>query len=117
MTSLKICKLSDVPDGGARGFRPGGIALIVLRRNGKLYAFQNSCPHTGVNLDWVTDQFLDVSGRFIQCSTHGALFRITDGFCVSGPCAGCSLSAVPVEIRAGDVNLVAGEAGSEPAGD
>ncbi|MEE8263379.1 MAG: Rieske (2Fe-2S) protein, partial [Gammaproteobacteria bacterium] len=41
---------------------------------------------------WVPDQFLDETGNLLQCATHGALFRIEDGFCVAGPCTGASLT-------------------------
>jgi len=33
----------------------------------------------------------------IQCATHGALFRIRDGYCVAGPCAGQGL--IPLEVK------------------
>jgi nitrite reductase/ring-hydroxylating ferredoxin subunit len=31
------------------------------------------------------------------------LFRITDGYCVAGPCAGDRLTSVPVTVDAGEV--------------
>ncbi len=40
-------------------------------------------------------------GDRIVCSTHGAEFRIEDGFCLRGPCAGRSLEAVPAALRDG----------------
>jgi nitrite reductase/ring-hydroxylating ferredoxin subunit len=51
------------------------------------------------------DQFLDIDGGFIQCSVHGALFQIENGFCVRGPCAGQSLQPVALEISDGQVYL------------
>ena len=35
----------------------------------------------------------------ILCATHGALFRIEDGHCLSGPCVGESLTPLPVSIE------------------
>lgn len=68
-----------------------------------MLAYRNQCPHTGGPMDWVPGQFLTEDGGLIQCSLHGALFRIGDGFCVSGPCAGASLVPVQVEIQGNDV--------------
>ena len=45
-------------------------------------------------------RFLDRSGRHILCSTHGALFRITDGRCIKGPCLGASLVPLRCHIDA-----------------
>ncbi len=95
-----ICRLDDIPEGGARGFtvdRDGERAeIFVLRRGGTVYAYVNRCPHMGTPLDWAPDRFLSRDRRHILCATHGALFRIEDGFCVAGPCAGDSLEPVTV---------------------
>jgi nitrite reductase/ring-hydroxylating ferredoxin subunit len=66
----------------------------------------NSCPHTGGPLDWVPDQFLSLDRNYIQCATHNALFRFSDGYCVSGTCAGDQLTSVPVAIDDGEVVIV-----------
>ena len=84
------------------------IDLALVRRGDGIYAYVNSCPHTGMPMDWMPDQFLDAEGHYIQCATHGALFRLEDGYCVSGPCAGQSLRAVAVEIRDGWIALADG---------
>ena len=49
-------------------------------------------------LEWLPDQFLDSSAQYIQCSVHGAMFRIEDGWCVRGPCAGDALMAIPAYL-------------------
>jgi len=51
----------------------------------------------------VPDHFFDAEGRHLVCSTHGAVFRPEDGYCLAGPCAGESLEPVPVEVREGRV--------------
>jgi nitrite reductase/ring-hydroxylating ferredoxin subunit len=56
-----------------------------------------------VNLEWLPDQFLDSSAQYIQCAVHGAMFRIEDGFCVSGPCAGDTLMAIPACLQDGEI--------------
>ncbi len=106
-----LCELASLPDPSCLGCtiqsqgRP--LDLLLLRRDDLVAAYVNSCPHTGVSLDWVPNQFLDAGGTHIQCATHGALFRLQDGYCVSGPCAGQSLKPVVVEIRDGEVVVTA----------
>ena len=106
-----LCHLEELADGEARGVvveteRGDSLAIILLRRKGRVLAYRNRCPHTGVNLEWLPDQFLDREGAFIQCATHGALFRPEDGYCVRGPCAGESLEKVEVELRDGGIYLL-----------
>ena len=81
----------------------GPLELFVVNDNGNFHAYKNQCPHTGVNLNWQPNQFMDIDNRFIQCSTHGALFRIQDGYCVRGPCAGASLASLSLKTEHGNI--------------
>jgi nitrite reductase/ring-hydroxylating ferredoxin subunit len=108
-----LCRLDEIPDGGSRGFgpAPGGFTgLFAVRTGGQVHVYVNSCPHIGVPLDWAPDRFLNAAGNRIVCATHGAEFRIGDGFCTTGPCHGEHLESVPVQIRDGQV-LVPEDAG------
>lgn len=110
-SEVRVCAVDEVGEGQARGFslpRDDGsnIELIVLRRDGRFHAYLNSCPHTGVPLEWTPDQFLDDSGNYLQCFTHGALFQLDDGLCVAGPCAGRSLSRVELDVSDGLISLI-----------
>ena len=99
-----LCRVEDIPNGTAKGFAaaPGGfVGLFAVRWGEAVHVYVNSCPHIGVPLDWAPDRFLNGNGDRIVCSTHGAEFRIHDGMCISGPCAGDRLEAVPVELRDG----------------
>jgi nitrite reductase/ring-hydroxylating ferredoxin subunit len=100
-----LCRLDELADPGGRGFEVEGQEIFVVRRGRLVAAYVNSCPHTGGPLDWVPDQFLDLDRRHILCATHGALFRLEDGHCLAGPCAGDKLTAVAVEIVEGVVVL------------
>lgn len=95
----RLCASDELDEGSSRGFRVAGSALLLVRRDGRAYAYRNRCPHRGIPLEWQADQFLDVSGSLIQCATHGALFLIESGECVAGPCAGESLEALPCHER------------------
>ena len=105
-----LCSLKDLPEGCSRGFSvntPSGYEdVFLVHKNSRLYAYRNSCPHTGGPLDWVPDQFLNLDGELIQCATHDALFRIEDGTCIAGPCAGKALSPVSLEISNDEIFLI-----------
>lgn len=70
------------------------------------YAYLNSCPHTGANLDWQEDQFLDMDKNLIQCATHDALFTIDSGECIAGPCHGEYLEALDIVVENDSINLL-----------
>ena len=82
--------------------RPG--AFIVRHDNG-VSAFLNRCPHTEAPLNWQPNQFLDLEQTHILCSLHGALFRSDDGFCISGPCQGQSLTPIPVRVEKDQIRV------------
>ena len=109
-----LCRLDEIPDGGARGFpaAPGGFTgLFAVRRGGRVFVYVNSCPHVGLPLEMLPHRFLDTRKREnIVCSAHGARFRIEDGVCVSGPCLGEALEAVEARIVDGQV-VVPADAG------
>ncbi|BBN57404.1 hypothetical protein TRE132_55290 [Pseudomonas chlororaphis subsp. aurantiaca] len=90
-----LCMTSDLADASSRSFVLDGQKLFAVRRDQRAYVYVNRCPHRGVALEWVPDQFLDPSASLIQCATHGALFLIENGECVAGPCAGQSLTVIP----------------------
>ena len=106
MSRAPLCRLAEIPDPGSRGFELGERAIFVVRRGQLLKGYVNSCPHTGGPLDWVEHQFLDHERERILCATHGALFRLEDGQCLAGPCAGKSLRPVALAVVAGEVRLV-----------
>ena len=80
-----------------------GYSYILLRHAGRIKVYVNRCPHAGINLEWQPDEFFDRDGHFLQCATHGALFRPEDGTCVRGPCAGDALQSVNWEVRGGEL--------------
>ena len=104
-----VCRLDDIPDGGAKGLvlpDPDGgrpLRVIALRIGGEVIAYRNRCPHRGTPLDLRPDDFLDRDGRHIVCATHGATFRKEDGYCIAGPCAGDRLEPVSARVERGIV--------------
>ena len=107
-----LCRVDEVADGSARGFRFGRgtavRAVFVVKKGGAIYAYDDACPHMGTPLAFLPDRYFDRDGRSLLCATHWARFRVEDGFCMSGPCAGCSLSRATIRIDGG-VIVLAGE--------
>ena len=105
-----LCRLEELQDPGSRGatLRQGDrlLDVMVVRKGHDVYAYVNSCPHTGSPLDWVEHEFLSLDKQYIQCAMHAALFRLADGLCVAGPCAGSSLTAIAVTVESGLVIAV-----------
>lgn len=113
-----LCRAADIAPGQAHvaTFRSGSLLfeMFVLRppagqevaeaaATDGLVAYVNDCPHANTPLDWQPGQFLSADRQFILCATHGARFRIRDGYCIHGPCIGASLIAVPIALRDGSV--------------
>jgi nitrite reductase/ring-hydroxylating ferredoxin subunit len=105
MTTQRLCHSDEIPEQGSKGFIVNGQKIFGIKKHGKIYLYRNSCPHIGIALEWVEDQFLDQSNSMIQCANHGALFVIENGKCVVGPCSGQSLVAVPFEILNDHIEL------------
>ena len=101
-----LCRVADLPDGGAKGFppAPGGFTgLMAVRQGEAIYVYVNSCPHIGTPLDWTPDRFLSADGKHLICATHGATFSIVSGECTAGPCRGDFLEPIRFEIKEGVV--------------
>jgi nitrite reductase/ring-hydroxylating ferredoxin subunit len=101
-----LCLLSDLEEMQAIELTIEERQLFAIRQDNQLFAYWNSCPHMGIPLNWMPEKFLDLDGVFLQCSSHGALFKIDDGECVGGPCVGDRLSPVTLK-RDGDQYFIA----------
>lgn len=111
-----ICGLNDIPSRRAFGFHLMRIGedgrehvwpIVVLRWGKHVFGYVNRCPHDGANLDWERGTFLDPDyGTRLMCGKHGALFEMTSGECVDGPCKGDSLEPVPLVVLDGDICVV-----------
>ena len=104
---VRLGPLDLIPDGKARNFvlgmRAGRFHGFAVRRGDAVQGYVDRCPHMGLPLAQQLDAYLADDCGLIQCSWHGALFRIADGACVGGPCAGAALTPWPLEIRDGAI--------------
>ncbi len=103
-----LCLLSDLEEMQAIELTIEERQLFAIRQDNQLYAYWNSCPHMGIPLNWMPGKFLDLDSVLLQCSSHGALFQISDGECVGGPCVGDRLTPVTLK-RDGDQYFIAAD--------
>jgi len=110
MMTYPICHKEDIPENNSKGFsleaRSGELVFFVVRQNNSYFAYVNSCPHTNINLEWESDQFLDNNDELIQCSLHSAKFNIEDGLCIFGPCLGKKLKSLKIRIEEDQLQLI-----------
>jgi nitrite reductase/ring-hydroxylating ferredoxin subunit len=109
-----VCQVSDLTPGKFVEFRlrekarePEGMPLtgFLFLDSTTPRAYLNICPHLGVELNWMPERFMDSDNLFIQCSTHGALFRPGDGECIAGPCQGDALTQLDLRERNGQIEI------------
>ncbi|MDO6563904.1 Rieske 2Fe-2S domain-containing protein [Amphritea sp. 1_MG-2023] len=104
-TITPLILISELPENSTKGIKLGERNLFAVNHQGKLYLYENRCPHKGIPLEWMPDTFLDVEKQFIQCATHGALFTIDEGLCIAGPCTGATLTSIEFVIIEGQICL------------
>lgn len=100
-----LCPADAVPEGGARevvvDFGDEPFSLVLFRRHGAVRAFRNRCPHFHLPLNVRPDRFIMVRDGLVMCAWHSAVFDVTDGRCVDGPCRGLDLSPIPLAEAGG----------------
>ena len=106
--AILLCAAEELPPGTVRGFRPTPeLSLLAVRTETGIHAYRNRCPHAGFELNWLPDRFLDHSGQYLHCQTHGALFDQDTGRCLAGPCVGAHLEPIAVLERDGSIYCAA----------
>jgi nitrite reductase/ring-hydroxylating ferredoxin subunit len=107
--SPKLCRVADLPDdNGLERQVPGpqgNRRLVLFRTPIGIRAYLNVCPHQGRSLDFAPGEFLLGERGELICPHHGACFELAEGTCLSGPCQGDHLTAVPVRVEDGMVYL------------
>jgi len=100
MARVKIAEVNDLAECATKkfSFTRGDRTQegFVARFNGKLYAYENTCRHLPVTLDYGDNRFFDTKGEALMCQTHGAVYEPDTGLCTRGPCAGASLHPLKI---------------------
>ena len=75
-----VCKLSDIPDKGAKVVEVDETPISLFRVDKEVYALHNICPHQGGPLN---EGFID--GTKVTCPWHAWEFDIKTGECLTVP--------------------------------
>lgn len=80
VTSLEVCKLSELPKGTGRNFRFGSFpALVIHTDDGQLHAFKAVCTHLGCTVQFRAEK------QDIYCACHGGQYDAATGKNIAGP--------------------------------
>jgi len=72
----------DLPEGEARLAEIGGVAVLLARHEGAVYALSDRCSHRGGPLHEG-----ELRDGCVTCPLHGSVFKLEDGGVVQGPAA------------------------------
>ena len=77
---IPLCNSADLVNGG----RAVPFDVVYAGQTCRAFAVR----HQGQVPDYQPDRFLDETGRWLMCATHGATYAPDTGDCVGGPCRG-----------------------------
>lgn len=77
---VRIGAVQDVAQGQMRVFDVEGTKVSVANTGGSLYAFDDTCTHTGCSL-----AAGELDGTTVTCACHGSQFDVTSGAVLRGP--------------------------------
>jgi nitrite reductase/ring-hydroxylating ferredoxin subunit len=80
MALVRVCTISDVPDGKLKFVVANEKELVIANVDGKFYAMGNWCSHEQGNLSEG-----ELRKNVLTCPEHGAQFDITSGKVLLGP--------------------------------
>jgi nitrite reductase/ring-hydroxylating ferredoxin subunit len=72
--SYRVCSSNDVKENSTMVVRIGRNDIVIGRSGGRLFAFDNSCPHRGASLSKG-----ELKGDNIICYMHGYEYNIFTG--------------------------------------
>ncbi len=80
VTSVEVCKLSELPKNSGKNFRFGSFpALLIHTEDDGLHAFKAVCTHLGCTVQYRGDI------QRIFCACHGGQYDPTTGKNIAGP--------------------------------
>ena len=88
----KIAELEDIPLGGSKLVMVEDTPIALFNLNGKIYAWDNRCPHRGASL---ADG--NISDSVIQCKFHLWEFDVESACAIVNPDLKVKTFAVSVE--------------------
>ncbi len=80
-TLLPVCRVSEVPAGGALKVETDSLVLAVFNINGRIYVIDDTCTHGPGSL---SEGY--VEGEVVECNFHNGAFHIPTGAVAAPPC-------------------------------
>lgn len=96
MTFARIASASELWDGEKRCFVVEGRPVLLVKVEGRIYAYENRCAHRGLPLGGGR-----LDGHVLTCPVHEWQYDVRTGHGVNPN--GARLRAVPLRIEADDV--------------
>jgi 3-phenylpropionate/trans-cinnamate dioxygenase ferredoxin subunit len=94
MTVLRaVAKRSEFAERKPVRVKRDGYDIVCVLVDGAVYAFKNSCPHTGYKLHEAR-----IRGCVVTCLSHLAQFDLRDGSVLSLPVEGTSIETGPLAV-------------------
>lgn len=95
----EVCAVDELNEGETKTIVIDDKEFFVLKVDDEIKAYRNYCPHLGIELNFMPNEFLDDEKQYIVCANHGALFEKLSGECIAGPCSGDKLTDVTLVLK------------------
>ena len=95
----RVCKVSDIPDGGKTVVEVGDRLVALFHVGGKFWAIDDLCTHDGGPLGEG-----EVFDHEIECPRHGARFDLRTGEVVALP-AMFPIKTFPVRVEGENIQV------------
>jgi nitrite reductase/ring-hydroxylating ferredoxin subunit len=96
-TKKELCKIEDVPAGGALRVETDALVLAVFNVDGEFFVTDDSCTHGPGSL---SEGYIE--GDVVECNFHNGQFNIKTGEVVSPPCM-VPIKTYPATVEDGKV--------------
>ena len=97
---VRLCRIDELPDGGARRFDVDRQRIAVVRIDDEVYAIGDRCTHQDISL---SEGEVHVEERQLECWKHGSTFSLVTGHPDSLP----ATRPVPVyDVRVSDGDVI-----------
>lgn len=101
MASIKLARLSEIPEGGMIAKQHGERQVLLARIAGKVYAMDDICSHQGASLH--EGELGDEGDHLVTCPWHQAHFDVRTGEVHQETPWATDAETFAVEVRGDDV--------------
>ena len=98
MTFHRVANMEDLWEGDMSAFKAGPREVLLAMRHGKVYAYDNRCPHQGTPLSSG-----ELRGDVLTCPAHHWQYDICSGQGIN-PLSAC-LKSLPVAVDDGEISV------------